>query len=1178
MNTTSKNNSKSGFTLIEVIVSLILVGVMAAIAGMGIVSATRAFIFAKEAAEISQKSQLAMNRISKSITNWISVSTNPAPSATSLTLTRNDVITGGTITETYSYSNGTLSLTSGGTTDVLCDDLTSFLMEYLRTDQGGDSFWSSGQSVPDLNMVRITMTQAGQSGINSASFTSRVVPVNTARGDIQALQTKYGTGTGGCFIATAAYGDHDHPAVILLRQFRDRILKQSKLGNHFISWYYKEGPALANFVSRHPMAGWLVKIILAPIMGMVFLILYFPLGLILVPLMALILLRLGCALSQRTHRHPLISFLSLRGSILIGLIVTMVIMAALGAGMVSMFGSSTVGNVASMFQPRANYLAESGFAYAVKEYLRDDSETNITANHNRTFTLASGDSFKTYIYPYWFKARSATSSSNLVVEPVCTVNGKDSFPSKFQDTNSGITRYVYVGGSAYSYSSATYSATDHTVTFGGLSPSITVSSGATVYPAANVSSAVTIRPEGSSSSSQLFSVSSTNSSALADFPKNRGVISFSISGTTYTISYDDVVSGTTACPGACFQGLHNIPSSTLNPIKASGHSIPASTKVVLGKHGEIKSKGIAGTEGGLFSAERMICYDQSLVKIDAWKKTTIEKKGATLAADKTDLVGSGAYDSTVGALKVTGTANAVSFMEEGVKGSLVKEYVAGVSVPQLQDAWANSGNTLSYDLQVKVRFTSADENTTGTSTKIPGSYMPGLAFRITGSTTTSLKYYGLSIMRGIQGADTSTTPNTDRDGISDYLFKAWSSNASATTPTTSQLACLRQTNSDYQWTTWTSTPPKDGRPYIILWQRNVLTNEGGGTWDSWEQLEAQMDWLAYKEACTETTTTLYRYGTGSTAPPSGYAAGWYDGVISGTTTPTGSNVISAIRLVDQSNILATTEKEGVTILGAQAANYLWDTVTPANSRVGTVRDPATGLPVAPRSVTTNAGRTYTSRPVAYIFPGTGETGGQTYIFLTNNNYRIYPKAWVTIMARLFEIKGDFDCDGARDDKVNVLQVHYADPDGLAPPSGQTYGDPKSIHRRAEPRGTIHWPEDGNYLTTTVWNEKATATNTSNFTSQVVEIDSGGWGWGNYNKKLVERAQDSTVYTNANEKDWPTVYTDWYKSPSTGSLSTFEVGLHAMGIDAPRDQAYFDDFALNIYEKTATGLLPGLRSE
>jgi len=911
--------------------------------------------------------------------------------------------------------------------------------------------------------------------------------------------------------------------------------------------------------------------------------LYFPAGLILIPVITLLLLRLGYGLFTERPGGSMIKPQSITGSILIGLIVTMVIMSALGAAMVPIFSASNLGNVASMFQPRANYLAESGLSHAVKEYLRDDSETNIIANHNRTFTLTNGDSFKNFIYPYWFNARAkASAGSTLVVDPINIVNGVDMFPAKFRDSESSVNRSICVGSSStsctrYSYTSATYSSANHTVTFGGVSAG-TISAGAKVFPAAQTTDASqTIYPEGPSSSNQPFKISNSLT-ALADFPKNRGVISFVVSGRTYTIAYDSVVVNPSGLSqGAYFIGLHNLPSSTVTPIEASGRIIPIGTTVVLGKHGEIKSKGIAGTEGGGFTAERMLNYDQSLVKIDAWKKTTYEKKGADLAAGKSDLVGTSAYDANVGALKVTGATDAVSFMEEGVKGPLVKEYVAGIEVPQLQQAWANSGNTLSYDLQIKMRFSAGDENTTGSSTKTPGSYMPGLAFRLTGTTTTNLHYYGLSVMRGIQGS-TGSTPDRDRDGISDYLFKAWGSNSGAAAPNSTQLACLRRTNSDFEWTNWSSSPPKDGRPYIILWKRDVTTNEGGGTWDAWSQSEAQMDWLTYKEACTEATTTLYRYGTGSIAPPSGYAAGWYDGVIPGIATPTGGNVITAIRLVDQSNILATTLREGVIILGAQAAEHTQLAATDASARVGTVRDPQNGLPMAPRSVTTTAGRTYANRPVAYIFPGTGETGGRTNEFLKNNNYRIYPKEWITLMVRLFEIKGDFDCDGSQDDKVNVIQVYYADKDGLAPSSGQTYGDPKGIIRRAVPRGTILWPEDGNYLTTTVWNEKVTATNTANFSSRVVQVDSGAWGWGTYGKKMVDRANDSTAYANADQKDWPTVYSDWYKSPTSGALSQFELGLHSMGIDAPNDQAFFDDFAINIYEKTATGLLPGLRSE
>lgn len=1216
--------SNRGFTLIEIIVTLLLVGIMAAVAGAGIVAATRAFIFAKEAAEISQKNQLAMNRITKSIQNWLPV---PAPVTAphSLTVTRNDVLSGGIVTETYSYSGNTLSLTTGITTDVLCEGLTAFNIEYLRSDNadviGGtakESFWVPTMPLSDLNLVRVTMTQAGQSGANASTFVSRVVPMNTSKGDIQALEAKYGTGSGPCFVATAAYGNYDDPAVVLLRQFRDRVLSKSDTGKKFIAWYYREGPALAGFIAGHSAAAWLARIILAPVVGLVFLMLYFPLGLLLIPVMAMLLLRLGYIVITKVPRGRMIKPMSFRGSILIGLIVTMVIMSALGAGMVSMFGASNIGNVASMFQPRANYLAETGFAHAVKEYLTSD-EASISPNHNRKFTLENGDSFKIFFYPYWFKSPSL-SGTNLAVNPVATVNGVDSFPAKFRPPalETFVARYIRVGNEATprSYTSKIYSALNHNVIFGGLNPVTAMPSPNDIYPAATAiaqptngcSLANAICPESQTTSVQRFYVNNTaNSAELADFPPNRGVISIHItSGAAdyqgiYTIAYDSIVSDST---GAYFKGLHNLsPTTTIKNIFASGHVIPANAMIVLGKHAEIKVKGIAGTEGGSFAAERMINYDQSLVPIEIWKKTTFTDP---TFAGKNDLVGASAYDASVGALKVGTSVDAISYVKEGTPGPTVSEYVSGMSVPQLATAWANSGKTLSYDLQVKMRFSADDENFNGTSTKLPGSYMPGLAFRLTGSTTTNVKFYGLSVMRGIQNSPSDPAGSRDRDGISDYLFKHWPINTGATTPTATQLTCLRRSNADYTWTNWSSTSPRDGRPYIILWQRDVTTNEGGSGWtgDYWSRLEAQMDWLAYKPACVEETTTLYRYGAGSTAPPVGWQAGWYDGTISGIAVPAGGNVLSAIRLVDTSNILQTTLHEGVRILASWKAgatpSYSFDTsVTNSGSRVGIVRDPLTGAPVGPKSVTTAGGsplRTYSNRPVGYIFPGaigtdpmTYEAGAQAagvlHDFLKNNNYRIYPKQWITLMARVFEIKGDFDCDGTQDDKVSVVQVHYADPDGLAPGSGEAYGDGKSIIRRAHPKSTnvfpIYWPEDGSYFTTTVWNEKVLPANTSNFSSKVVTVASA-WGWGNYNKKIVERAADTFIYPSpdASSKDWTTVYTDWYKTPDTTTFGSgrYEVGLHTMGIVTPYDRAYFADFAMNIYEKTSKALIPGLRSE
>lgn len=49
----------------------------------------------------------------------------------------------------------------------------------------------------------------------------------------------------GCFVATAVYGDYDHPIVKDLRVFRNNHLFTSKLGRKFVNVYYAHGPKLA---------------------------------------------------------------------------------------------------------------------------------------------------------------------------------------------------------------------------------------------------------------------------------------------------------------------------------------------------------------------------------------------------------------------------------------------------------------------------------------------------------------------------------------------------------------------------------------------------------------------------------------------------------------------------------------------------------------------------------------------------------------------------------------------------------------------------------------------------------------------------------------------------------------------------------------------------------------------
>ena len=50
--------------------------------------------------------------------------------------------------------------------------------------------------------------------------------------------------SGGCYIATMAYGDYDHPQVMELRKYRDQVLLKNYFGKLFVKIYYSVSPHL----------------------------------------------------------------------------------------------------------------------------------------------------------------------------------------------------------------------------------------------------------------------------------------------------------------------------------------------------------------------------------------------------------------------------------------------------------------------------------------------------------------------------------------------------------------------------------------------------------------------------------------------------------------------------------------------------------------------------------------------------------------------------------------------------------------------------------------------------------------------------------------------------------------------------------------------------------------------
>lgn len=70
---------------------------------------------------------------------------------------------------------------------------------------------------------------------------------------------------GGCFVATAAYGDRLHPDVMALRRYRDLVMSRSAFGRVLIRAYWIIGPQLARIVRPRGRSGQACRALLGPL-------------------------------------------------------------------------------------------------------------------------------------------------------------------------------------------------------------------------------------------------------------------------------------------------------------------------------------------------------------------------------------------------------------------------------------------------------------------------------------------------------------------------------------------------------------------------------------------------------------------------------------------------------------------------------------------------------------------------------------------------------------------------------------------------------------------------------------------------------------------------------------------------------------------------------------------------
>ena len=166
-----RKSDEKGFTLIEVIVTLVLVGITAALAGMWIVSVANGYIFAKMNANTTQKAQLAMTRLAKEFAAIQSVS---ASSGTGITYKRTDSSLNTTADYVVGIGAGTKSGELQINTNALTDSVSSFALTYCDSanSTGCPTTWSSTSRIIE---IKLTLTAGNNSPV---TFVQRVAPRN----------------------------------------------------------------------------------------------------------------------------------------------------------------------------------------------------------------------------------------------------------------------------------------------------------------------------------------------------------------------------------------------------------------------------------------------------------------------------------------------------------------------------------------------------------------------------------------------------------------------------------------------------------------------------------------------------------------------------------------------------------------------------------------------------------------------------------------------------------------------------------------------------------------------------------------------------------------------------------------------------------------------------------------
>lgn len=149
--------NEKGFTLIEIVATLVLLGIMGALAGFGIVKISQGYNFARQNVETAQKAQVAITRITKELSATTGIT---AASADSISYSRRESPDSPTIlNNVIDHSGGSVRINvNGAGAVILVDNVTDLSFTYL------DIAGENPGTPADVRRIGFSITMTGAGG------------------------------------------------------------------------------------------------------------------------------------------------------------------------------------------------------------------------------------------------------------------------------------------------------------------------------------------------------------------------------------------------------------------------------------------------------------------------------------------------------------------------------------------------------------------------------------------------------------------------------------------------------------------------------------------------------------------------------------------------------------------------------------------------------------------------------------------------------------------------------------------------------------------------------------------------------------------------------------------------------------------------------------------------------